>query len=357
MDLFVAILLLIVGFVILIKGADFLVEGAASVAKQFGISDLIIGLTIVSMGTSAPELVVNINVAIKSMSTDPEGLKMIFGNVFGSNIFNTCLILGVAGMIIPLAVQKNTAFKELPFSLFIVLIVFFLGNDVMFLGATKNTFSRLDGGTLLVFFVGFLLYIYKNAKTPQQEIAMTNVDTGEEENSLDTDLTELKEDEEEIKVMPTWRSSIYILLGIGGLLGGGTLVLDKSIFLAETFGMTKRVIGLTVVAIGTSLPELATSAVSAAKGNSDIAVGNVIGSNVFNILLVLAVSTVITPVDYDIASNFDIYFLVGATVLLFGFLFIGSKGTRHSFLVDKWQAGVLLLAVTIYTVYLIAYAK
>ena len=157
--------------------------------------------------------------------------------------------------------------------------------------------------------------------------------------------------------MSPTKAIIYVVLGMAGLVGGGTLVLDNSVFMAKFFGMTERVIGLTVVAIGTSLPELATSAVAAAKGNSYIAIGNVIGSNIFNILLVLAISTLVTPVGYDVATNFDIYFLVGATIVLFLFLFIGTRGKNGSYVVDKWQAAILFLAVSAYTTYLVMYAK
>ncbi|MCP4440483.1 MAG: calcium/sodium antiporter [Aureispira sp.] len=324
MDLVIAIGLLIIGFVVLIKGADLLVEGASAIAKKFNISDIIIGLTIVSFGTSAPELVVNIGASIGGNN------GMVFGNVLGSNIFNTCLILGIAGLIYPLAVQRNTAFKELPFSFFIILLVFALGNDVMLFGAAENTFSRIDGLILLGLFGAFLYYVYSSAK---------NDPAAQEEGAIES--------------MPMNKSLIYVATGMVGLVIGGQLVLDNAVFMASQFGMTDRVIGLTVVAIGTSLPELATSAVAAMKKNSDIAVGNVIGSNIFNVLLVLSMSTAIAPTTYDTASNFDIYFLLGATVLLTIFLFIGTKSKGGRFTVDRWQALILLLAVVDYTVYVV----
>lgn len=325
MDLVYAVGLLIVGFVVLIKGADLLVEGAAAIAKKFNISDIVIGLTIVSFGTSAPELVVSIGASINHDN------GMVFGGILGSNIFNTCLILGVAGLIYPLAVQRNTAFKELPFSFFIVALVFVLGNDVLLFGASENLFSRIDGIILLTLFAGFLYYVYNSAKN-------------------DSALQE----EGAIEPMPTPKSVIYIVLGMVGLVIGGQLVLDNAKFLASQFGMTNRVIGLTVVAIGTSLPELATSAVAAMKKNSDIAIGNVIGSNIFNILLVLAMSTTIAPAAYDTASNTDIGFLLGVTMVLMLFLFIGTKAKNGRFTIDRWQAFILLLAVTDYTIYLVA---
>lgn len=330
MELLTAIGLLIFGFVILIKGADFLVEGASAVAKQFNISDMIIGLTIVSFGTSAPELVVNIDAAMDGKNA------MIMGNILGSNIFNTCLILGTAGLIYPLAVQRATMSKELPFSVFIVFLMFFLCNDAMFFGG-NNMVSFTDGVVLLTLFLGFLGYVYTSAKGGESS----------------------GDDDDEIKSMPLPKSIIFIIVGMVGLVYGGDMVLTNAEFLAKKFGMTERVIGLTVVAIGTSLPELATSVVAALKKNSDIAVGNVVGSNIFNILLVLGASAVFSPnpIAYDIASNFDIYFLLSATAVLFSFLFIGTRGRADggsmTYVIDKWQAGVLLVAVIGYIIYLL----
>lgn len=328
MELLPAIALLIVGFVILIKGADFLVDGASAVAKKFNISDMIIGLTIVSFGTSAPELVVNLKAAWEGKNA------MIMGNVLGSNIFNTCLILGIAGLIHPLAVQKATMRNELPFSIFIVGLLLFLANDAFIFGSTGNYLTRVDGMIFFGLFLAFLIYVYKSAK-------------GEDE------------EDETVKPMPLPKSLIFIVLGMLGLVYGGDLVLNNAVFLAETFGMTERVIGLTVVAIGTSLPELATSVVAALKKNSDIAVGNVVGSNIFNILLVLGASALVSPnpILYDTAANFDVYFLLSSTLLLTFFLFIGTKAhSEHlltSYIIDRWQSGVLLLAVVSYVVYIL----
>lgn len=331
MDLFYPLAALVLGFVILIKGADFLVDGASAVAKKFNISDIIIGLTIVSFGTSAPELVVNIAAAWQGKS------DMIIGNVLGSNIFNTCLIIGVAGMIYPLAVQRATVRKELPFSILIVAIMWLLANDQI-IWNNPNYLSRLDGAIFLVLFVGFLFYVYRNSK-----------------NVLDIDEVDV------IEPMPLGKSLALVIGGIVGLIFGGKLVLDNAIIFAQYFGMTERVIGLTVIAIGTSLPELATSVVAALKKNSDIAVGNVVGSNIFNVLLVLGASATITPnaIDYDVAANFDIYFLLGATLLLTIFLFVGTKlrpqtGGSVTYTIDRWQAGVLFVAVVIYIGYLLA---
>lgn len=333
MDLLLPLFLLVIGFIILIKGADFLVDGASAVAKKFEISDIIIGLTIVSFGTSAPELVVNIAAAWGGKN------EMITGNVLGSNIFNTCLIIGVAGMIYPLTVQRATVRQELPFSISIVILMFILANDQLIRGA-DNYISHIDGLVFLALFGGFLYYVYRSSKKKN----MTGID--EEIDAIDS--------------MSVSKSTLFIIGGMAGLVIGGKLVLDNAVVFAQYFGMTERVIGLTVVAIGTSLPELATSVVAALKKNSDIAVGNVVGSNIFNVLLVLGMSATIapTPISYDIAANFDIYFLLGSTLLLTFFLFIGTRlrpktGGAPTYTVDRWQAAILFVAVVAYIVYLL----
>ena len=330
MNLFYSFSVLVFGFVILIKGADFLVDGASAVAKKFNISDIIIGLTIVSFGTSAPELVVNIAAAWQGKS------DMIIGNVLGSNIFNTCLIIGVAGMIYPLAVQRATVRTELPFSIAIVVIMWLVANDELLWGR-PGYISRFDGGIFLALFGAFLFYVYRNSKNA------SSID------ELDV-----------IEAMPLSRSVILVIGGTVGLVFGGKLVLDNAVIFAKYFGMTERVIGLTVIAIGTSLPELATSVVAALKKNSDIAVGNVVGSNIFNILLVLGVSATITPnpISYSTTANFDIYFLMASTLLLTLFLFIGTRvrpavGGSATYTIDRWQAALLFVAVVGYIIYLL----
>jgi cation:H+ antiporter len=333
MELLLPFFLLVIGFVLLIKGADFLVDGASAVAKKFDISDIIIGLTIVSFGTSAPELVVNIAAAWSGKH------EMIIGNVLGSNIFNTCLIIGVAGVIYPLAVQKATVLKELPFSIAIVVLMFILANDALTTGA-ENRISHIDGFLFLALFVGFLYYVYESSKNK--------------------DVAGVEEEVDAIETMPGGKSALFVIGGMIGLVFGGHLVLENAVKFAQYFGMTERVIGLTVIAIGTSLPELATSVVAALKKNSDIAVGNVVGSNIFNVLLVLGASAAIapTPIVYDTAANFDIYFLLGTTLVLVLFLFIGTRlrpkeGGAPTYTVDRWQAAVLFVAVVAYIIYLL----
>jgi len=348
MDLALAIGLLVIGFVVLIKGADFLVDGASAIAKRFRISDIIIGLTIVSFGTSAPELIVNVGAAIEGKN------GMIFGNVLGSNIFNTCLILGIAGLIYPLSVQQTTMRIELPFSIFIVVLMFVLSNDSLLWGYDHSIFSRIDGLVLLALFGGFLYYVYTSAKVPNLE---SDVISPNSSSVLDDGFVEQNEGQTEFEIEEPegsiWKDIAWVVLGGGGLVLGGRLVLDNAVFIADMYGMSERVIGLTVVAIGTSLPELATSAVAAFKKNSDIAVGNVVGSNIFNVLLVLGTSATLAPIGkevaYDVASNFDVYFLIIASLVLLVFLFVGTRGRVEggmmTYKVDRWQAGVLLVAV------------
>jgi cation:H+ antiporter len=272
--------------------------------------------------------------------------EMIMGNILGSNIFNTCLILGVAGLIYPLLVQKATVIKEFPFSVFIVFLLFFLANDAMFFGG-ENALSKIDGIIFFSLFLVFLYYVYSSAKNIKPK-----GDSDSIPDDLNTDSAVGKK-----KSLPL--SLVLIVSGMLGLVYGGNLVLDNAVFLAVKLDMSERVIGLTVVAIGTSLPELATSVVAALKKNSDIAIGNVVGSNIFNILLVLGLSAIVSPnpIAYNVASNFDLYFLLLATMVLFSFLFIGTKSKTQNgvltFVIDRWQSGLLLIAVLGYIIYLL----
>ena len=248
-------LLIIVGFILLLKGADFLVSGSASFAKKFKVPEIVIGLTIVAMGTSAPEMVVNLVSSAKGLD------DVIFGNIIGSSIFNLFLILGVAGIIRPLKVHTNTVWREIPFALCLSLVFFIIVNDVFFFGAEKNGLSLWDGILLLSCFIGFLYYIY--------------ISTKKGENNLDID-------DETIDYSNT-KTLLLIVGGIAGLAVGGRMVVDHAIEIARTMEISEKLIGLTILAAGTSLPELATSIIAAMRGKADIAIGNVIGSNIFNI--------------------------------------------------------------------------
>lgn len=312
------ILLLIAGFGILIKGADFLVNGASSLAKKLNISNITIGLTVVSMGTSAPELVVNV---ISSINGNTDAT---FGNVIGSNNFNMLFILGVAGVICPLVVQRTTVKYEIPLSLLAPVILYFLVNDHLW-GENVDQLTQTDSLILLGFFGLFAFYIFR---TMNQS---TSLEPGEE-----------------IKVYSTMLSVGYFLLGLTMLVLGGKLAVDNAITIATTFGLSEKLIGLTILATGTSLPELATSAVAAYKKNPDIAIGNVVGSNIFNIFFVLSMSGLIASPIYNTELNFDLVLSGIVTILLILFMF-----TLHKNKLDRWEALVLLLGYIVYISYLV----
>ncbi len=309
--------LLFAGFVVLIKGADFLVGGASSLAKRLKVSALTIGLTIVAFGTSAPELTVNL---FSSMNGRNDA---IFGNVIGSNIFNLLLILGITGSIYPLVVQKKSVKYEVPYSLFGVGLLWILVNDVRIFGSDTNVLSRLDAGVLVIGFLIFMFYIYRTLKT---EIP----------------------DEEEIKEYTIPISTVMAIGGMFGLVAGGYLVTENAVAIAERFGLSQKLIGLTILAVGTSLPELATSLVAAYKKNTDIAVGNIIGSNIFNIFFILAINGLVRPIEFTAVLNIDIMVLAGGTILLMVTMF-----TLNANKLDRWEAIVLLICYFVYTWYLI----
>ena len=314
----ISILIIVAGFVLLIKGADWMVTGASALAKKHNVSDLVIGLTIVSFGTSAPELVVN-SVASFSKHSD-----IIFGNVLGSNIANLFLILGIAGLIYPITVHSNTVWKEIPISILAVIVLFVLVNGFLLTG--DNILSRIDGVILLVMFGGFMYYIYKQMKTETIE-------------TIDPS----------IKEMSNFKIRGLIVIGLAGLILGGKLVVDNAVKVAVVLGISEKIIGLTIVAVGTSLPELMTSAVAAIRKNSDIAFGNIIGSNIFNIFLILPVSSLINPVQFNPSFNFELYLLAGGTLVLFIAMFTGGRRK-----LDRWEAAILLAIYIFYTGYLIA---
>lgn len=313
------VLILIAGFIILIKGADFLVSGASSAAKKYGISNLAIGLTVVAFGTSMPEFIVSLLAAVNGQN------DASFGNVIGSNNFNLLFILGVTGAIYPLVVQKSTVRFEIPISLLAAGGLYLLVNDGMVLGAEDNILSRMDSVILLLCFGAFLWYIYST---------MSKSSGQDEENNI------------RIYSMPV--AIGMIVLGLTMLVGGGKLVVDSAISIAEHAGLSEKLIGLTILAAGTSLPELATSVVAAFKRNTDIAIGNVVGSNIFNILFILGLTGLINPIPYNAAMNFDIYVLLGSTVILMIFMF-----TLNRQKLDRWEALLLLAAYGAYTVMLI----
>jgi cation:H+ antiporter len=250
------ILILLAGFVILILGADKLVDGASSLAAKLGIPNIVIGLTIVAFGTSAPELVVNVFAASNNNT------EIVLGNIIGSNLFNVLGILGICSLIYPLQVQSNTTWLEIPLSLLAAIAVFICANDIYFDHMGSNLITRTDGLILLLFFAIFLVYnITLSIKNPDKEPVETKQHT-------------------------YLKDAFFIVLGLAGLVLGGRLIVDSAVSIAESFGLSQRVIGLTIVSIGTSLPELATSLVAVRKKNLDIAIGNVVGSNIFNIFFI-----------------------------------------------------------------------
>ncbi len=315
--MWINIVLLILGLVLLIKGADWLVEGGSALAKKFKVSDLAIGLTIVAFGTSAPELVVNTFAAVQGYN------EIVFGNVIGSNNFNLFIILGIAGLISPLVVQSSTVWKEIPLSLVAALMLYVLANAV--LPGSELILSRPDGLILLVLFVLFLLYVYKQLKTDPAHPEVAH------------------------KAFSNTKITVFVLAGLAGLVIGGRLVVDSAVDMATALGISEKIIGLTIVAAGTSLPELATSVVAAIKKNNDIAVGNIIGSNIFNIFFILSLSALSKPIIFNPVFNIDIYLLFAGTLFLFVAMFTGKK---HK--LDRWEAALLLTVYLGYTVYLVS---
>lgn len=311
--------LFVLGFGLLIKGADWLVVGASSIAKKYRVSDMVIGLTIVSLGTSMPELIVNILASLDGSA------ELAVGNVFGSNIANILLILGIAALIYPLPLRRSTVVSEIPFSLMAALLVGFLANAALFDQYQGLIISRTDGGILLFFFVLFVLYIFKVAREGGEGEATENYEE-----------------------KPLLQAGGLVALGVVSLFLGGKWTVDGATFIATRLGMSESFIGLTVVAIGTSLPELVTSAVAASRRNTDIAVGNAVGSNIFNILWILGVSAMIHPLPFNVLSNFDILMIIFASTLL-----ILSVSLTRQRAVGRMSGVVFLLCYAAYVVFLL----
>jgi len=310
-------ILFILGFMLLIKGADYLVEGASSVGKRLGLSPLFIGLTIVAFGTSAPELFVNIMASLQGS----DGIAV--GNILGSNISNILLILGTSALIYPLAVKTNTVFKEIPLSLLAIIVLGILVNDQLINGNNFNVLSRADGLILISFFIIFLYYtvgIMRDVEAQEMPIKQYNK-------------------------MKSW---IMILVGSIGLVIGGKWIVDGGILIAQNFGLSEALVGLTIIAIGTSLPELATSAVAAYKQKTDIAIGNVVGSNMFNIFWVLGLSSIIRPISFSPSLNFDILIVMIVTIILLVSLYIGKRNV-----LQRWEGYTFIIMYISYIAFLI----
>ena len=293
--LIIPIILLIVGLVLLIGGAEYLIRGASSLARKWGISSIVIGLTIVAFGTSTPELVVNL------LSSWKGATQLAIGNVVGSNLANILLILGVGATIKTLRVKKGTTFKEIPFALLAITMVAVLGNDTFFDGVAFNGLGRIDGIILLSFFIIFMYYTYGISKVEAEH--------------------------EDIKTYSTTKALAMFVIGILSLTLGGKWIVDSAVTIATLAGLSQALIGLTIVAVGTSLPELATTIVALKKGHTDLAIGNAIGSNIFNVFWVLGLSAVIRPLPFDVNGNIDVLFTTVATLVLFITVFIRRRHT------------------------------
>lgn len=312
------ILLLVGGLLLILWGANALTDGAASVARRFQISNLVIGLTIVAFGTSMPEFVISF---LSSLNGSAE---LAIGNVVGSNIFNGLMIVGCTAIVAPIPVGKGTLSKEIPLCVLSSLMLFVCANDMLFDGGTANVISRTDGLLLLGFFAIFLGYTFAIAKNG-----------GEEECG-------------EVRSFPMWKAVLFILLGLGALIGGGQLFVNGASGIARSLGVSESVIGLTLVAGGTSLPELATSVSAALKKNPGIAIGNVIGSNLFNAFAVLGASATVNDLPLGGITNFDMMTLiVSATLLWIAGFFVGKR------IITRPEGILLVLCYVAYTTWLI----
>lgn len=315
---------IIVGLGVLIAGAESLLRGASSLATKLKISALVIGLTVVSFGTSAPELTVNLVAAFRG-STD-----LALGNVVGSNIANILLVLGVSAVIVPLSVKASTVWKEIPLALLGVILLLIMGNDTLLDGSANNVISHTDGFILLALMALFMYYVYRLVQSDREE------------------QSEIVEVEKSMHHYSGWVASLMTLLGLVGLFAGGRLLVIGASGLASQAGLSEALIGLTVVAIGTSLPELVTSIVAARKGQADIAIGNIVGSNIFNVFFVIGTTSAIATLPVSPQIDVDIIISIIATLLLFIFMFVSGK---HR--LARWQGALFVSMYIAYIAFLI----
>ncbi|NPC92144.1 calcium/sodium antiporter [Bacillus sp. WMMC1349] len=312
-------ILLLVGFVLLIKGADYFVDGASKIATLLHIPPLLVGLTIVAFGTSSPEATVSIFAAIEG---NP---GVAIGNVVGSNIFNISLVIGVTALINPLKVESNTIRKEIPFTLLASIVLLVLMSDVTLQYFSENLITRSDGLIFLLIFAVFMYYIFEVAR-----------------NSRDDNL----QNESKADKRSQGKYIFFTLAGLAAIIVGGEFVVDSSIKIAKTLGMSESLVGLTIVAVGTSLPELITSITAAIKKQSEIALGNIVGSNIFNILFVLGASSIISPLAVESKMFIDVILMIILTIVLFIFSRSHSK-------IAKSEGVILAIAYIAYTMYII----
>lgn len=309
--------LLMIGFVLLIKGADYFVDGSSSVAKLLRIPSVIIGLTIVAFGTSMPEASVSINAALAGSN------ELSLSNVIGSNIFNLLVVTGVCAVIRPLPVTRSVMKKEFPYSILITAALLIMSLDMLLFQDTENVISRVNGVVLLALFLIFVVSTVRDALTSRKET----------------------KDNEDFKSMSPAASTAYIIGGLAGIVIGGDLVVNSASEIAASFGLSQTLIGLTIVALGTSLPELVTSIVAARKGENEIALGNVVGSNIFNILLVLGASSALHPVGVNQESIYDIVILLVTSIMVY--IFGLQKKT-----VNRLEGIIMLLVYAIFAVFI-----
>lgn len=316
--LYVAVIFIIVGFVLLVKGADWLVDGASAIAKRFGISDLVIGLTVVAFGTSMPEFVVNM-VSVAEGSTD-----LAITNILGSNIINTLVILGVTALIYPITSQERSRNFDIPMSFIAAFLVYACVAVHSPFGEEGMGITRMGGIVMLVFFCIFLYITFHHAKSNPDALA----------------------DTEQAKPMGIGLALTLFCVGIAGLVIGGEMIVKSAVHIATNLGVSEAIIGLTIVALGTSLPELATSAIAACKKNCDIALGNVIGSNIFNVFFVLGTSATVHPLPAYDGINVDAWTAVAGSILVW--LFVKMNSERQ---IKRWGGAILLLVYAFYLTY------
>ena len=314
----------VIGIVLIIAGANYLTEGASALARRFGVSPLVVGLTIVAFGTSSPELIVSLMSALKGNS------DIAMGNVVGSNIFNVLVIGGITALVAPITVTRSTVRREIPLVLLASLVLSVMALDRVFAGtgATENILSRSEGIVLLCFFLIFLTYTFAIAKGDPSDPHTAPAPT---------------------KHYPLWLLVVFIIGGLGGLVLGGELFVDAASSIARTLGMSEGFIGLTIVAAGTSLPELATSVAAALKKEPEIAVGNIVGSNIFNIFFILGTTATVTPIRIGGVSSLDFLVMSFSAILLYVFAVLFGQRV-----IKRAEGAVLVLCFVLYTAYLIA---
>lgn len=315
-------ILLIIGLILLVKGAHLLVDGASSIARKLNVSDLFIGLTIVAFGTSSPELFVNIIAGINGNT------EIAIGNILGSNIANVFLILGVSSIICPLVVSRGVVWKEIPFCFLSSFVLAVLANDKLIDKSGYSVLTRIDGIVFLSFFSIFIYYLLTTAKKIEKIEGMEEQTPGKQYGLL--------------------KSALIVILGLIGLIVGSKWIVDGAVHMALSLGMSQSLIGLTIVAIGTSLPELSTSVVAACKKNHEIAVGNAVGSNIFNIFFILGLSSILNELPFQMGNNIDIGMVLLSSILLFLTMFTGRK-----FTLDKWQGILFIVLYVSYVSFLV----